>query len=37
LGVQFAGKLGDDRQLLELAWEIEASGGLIDWTKIIQG
>lgn len=37
LGVQFAGKLGDDRQLLELAWEIEANGGLIDWTKIIQG
>lgn len=36
LGVQFAGKLGDDRQLLELAWEIEASGGLMDWTKIIQ-
>lgn len=36
LGVQFAGKLGDDRQLLELAWEIEASGGLINWTKIIQ-
>lgn len=36
LGVQFAGKLGDDRQLLELAWEIEANGGLIDWTKIIQ-
>ncbi|CAA6827124.1 MAG: Aspartyl-tRNA(Asn) amidotransferase subunit A (EC @ Glutamyl-tRNA(Gln) amidotransferase subunit A (EC [uncultured Aureispira sp.] len=37
LGVQFAGKLGDDRQLLELAWEIEANGGLMDWTKIIQG
>lgn len=37
IGVQFAGKLGDDRQLLELAWEIEANGGLLDWTKIIQG
>lgn len=36
LGVQFAGKLGDDRQLLELAWEIEANGGLLNWTKIIQ-
>ncbi|WMX15709.1 amidase [Aureispira sp. CCB-E] len=36
LGVQLAGKLGDDRQLLELAWEIEEKGGLMDWTKIIQ-
>lgn len=36
IGVQFAANIGNDRRLLELAFEIEAHGGLIDWTKIMR-
>ncbi|BDS15195.1 amidase [Aureispira anguillae] len=36
IGVQFAANIGEDRKLLELAFEIENNGGLIDWATIIQ-
>jgi len=31
IGVQFSGALGDDKQLLELAFELEEAGGFVDW------
>ncbi len=31
IGVQFSGKIGADRLVLELALELEQQGGLIDW------
>lgn len=36
IGIQFAANLGEDRQLLELAFEIEANNGLLDWVDLIQ-
>lgn len=36
IGVQFAANVGEDRMLLELAFEIEANNGLLNWTKMIQ-
>ena len=33
IGVQFSGKVGADRLVLELALELEQKGGFIDWQK----
>jgi amidase len=33
IGVQFSGKFGADRLVLELALELEQKGGFIDWQK----
>lgn len=33
IGIQFSGKTGEDRLVLELALELEQKGGLIDWQQ----
>jgi amidase len=37
LGVQFAGKVGADRLVLELALELEQAGGFINWQERLRG
>lgn len=36
IGVQFAANVGEERKLLELAFELEQNGSFVDWTTIIQ-
>lgn len=33
IGLQFAANMGEDRKLLELAFELEQAGGFIDWVN----
>lgn len=36
IGMQFAANVGEERKLLELAFELEQNGSFVDWTNIVQ-